>query len=247
MGRFVQPLYIGAVFLACMPLLALVSEKSTGKDVVVETRVIEPPQPTDAARVDFELAVLSHKLEKISPTPVGTCNIWSSMPDRLACLTNMLEPKFAKGSPDSEISFIPPVYGVVTSGFGYRKPPFSKNRKKEKEVMHTGIDLAAPKNALFVAPADGKVSAVEFKTGYGAILTIEHAATYETIYAHVGSLFVKVGQEVRRGQPLGVVGMSGKTTGPHIHFEMKVAGKLVDPQPYLDVMTQKELATLVKH
>ena len=246
MGRFLQPLYIGTVLLACMPLLALVPEKSTGKDVVVETRILEQPQSADAARVDFELAVLSHKLEKISPAPVGTCNVWSSMPDRLSCLTSMLEPKFAKASPDTEISFIPPVYGVVTSGFGYRKPPISKNRKQEKAVMHAGIDLAAPKNALFVAPADGKVSAIEFKTGYGAILTIEHAATYETIYAHVGSLFVKVGEKVRRGQTLGVVGMSGKTTGPHIHFEMKVAGKLVDPQPYLDVVTQKELATLVK-
>ncbi len=246
MGRFLQPLYIGTVILACMLMLALVPEQSTGSAVASSHSETRESIPAEAVRMDFELAVLSHKLEKISPTAVGTCNIWSSMPGRLSCLTSMLEPKFAKGTRDTEISFIPPVYGVVTSGFGYRKPPISKNRKKEKAVMHSGIDLAAPKNALFVAPADGTVSAVEFKTGYGAILTIEHAASYETIYAHVGSLFVKVGEKVRRGQPIGVVGMSGKTTGPHIHFEMKVAGKLVDPQPYLDVVTQKELATLVR-
>jgi murein DD-endopeptidase MepM/ murein hydrolase activator NlpD len=244
--RLFQPVYVGTALLACIPLLALVTEKTAGSIVTVQVPLVHQAQMSEPARLDIELAVLSHKLEKISSSPTGTCNIWSNMTDRLACLTGMLEPQFAKGPDAKEISFIPPVYGIVTSGFGYRKPPFSKNGKKSVAVMHSGIDLAAPKNALFVAPADGKVSAIEFKTGYGAILTIEHVASYETIYAHVGSLFVKVGDQVRRGQPLGVVGMSGKTTGPHIHFEMKVAGKHIDPQPYLDVVTQKEMATLVK-
>jgi len=245
MGRVLHPVYLSALLIVGMSLFTLVSERTAGKAEAPNILVASNPQSVDSLRMDFELAVLSRKLENISPSGLGACLFWN-MPERLSCMTSLIEPTFAKKSEKKELKFIPPVYGIVTSGFGFRIPPHDSDKEDATEVMHTGIDLAAPREALFVAPADGTVTEITYKTGYGAILTIEHDASYETIYAHVGSLFIKVGEKVRTGQPLGVVGMSGKTTGPHIHFEMKIDGKFVDPQPYLDLVTKKELAVLME-
>jgi murein DD-endopeptidase MepM/ murein hydrolase activator NlpD len=98
---------------------------------------------------------------------------------------------------------------------------------------HEGIDLAAPYGTPVVAPAAGLVERVTVQTGYGNVLEIDHGNGVETKYAHLSRIDVHVGQHVTRGQPIAAVGNSGLSTGPHLHYEVHVNGKVVDPLTYV--------------
>jgi murein DD-endopeptidase MepM/ murein hydrolase activator NlpD len=98
---------------------------------------------------------------------------------------------------------------------------------------HEGIDLAAPYGTPVVAPAAGVVERVTVQTGYGNVLEIDHGNGVETKYAHLSRIDVHVGQHVTRGQPIAAVGNSGLSTGPHLHYEVHVSGKVVDPLTYV--------------
>ena len=98
---------------------------------------------------------------------------------------------------------------------------------------HEGIDLAAPYGAPVVAPAAGRVMRISHQTGYGLVLEIEHGNGIETKYAHLSKVVVEEGQQVTRGQPIAAVGNSGLSTGPHLHYEVHVNGKVVDPLTYV--------------
>lgn len=218
----------------------------TGTAIVPTDLPAESPTPSihapEFTALDFNFALLSNRLQRVAPGPMHTCGLNADLTNRVACLARILEGKSTAAKKAEPPKFIPPVYGIITSGYGYRKTPIGE--KVGTETMHEGVDLAAPKNSLFVAPADGTVVAVEYRRGYGALLTISHKAGFETRYAHVGSIFVKEGQAVRSGQPLGVIGLTGRTTGPHIHFEMRRNGHLIDPAPFLDLPTDIQIARL---
>jgi murein DD-endopeptidase MepM/ murein hydrolase activator NlpD len=98
---------------------------------------------------------------------------------------------------------------------------------------HEGIDLAAPYGTPVVAPAAGVVERVTVQTGYGNVLEIDHGNGVETKYAHLSRIDVHVGQHVTRGQPIAAVGNTGLSTGPHLHYEVHVNGKVVDPLTYV--------------
>jgi len=98
---------------------------------------------------------------------------------------------------------------------------------------HEGIDLAAPYGTPVVAPAAGRVMRISHQTGYGLVLEIEHGNGIETKYAHLSKVVVQEGQQVTRGQPIAAVGNSGLSTGPHLHYEVHVNGKVVDPLTYV--------------
>jgi murein DD-endopeptidase MepM/ murein hydrolase activator NlpD len=98
---------------------------------------------------------------------------------------------------------------------------------------HEGIDVAAPYGAPVVAPAAGVVSRISRQTGYGLVLEIEHGNGIETKYAHLSRVSVRAGQHVTRGQPIAAVGNSGLSTGPHLHYEVHVNGRVVDPLTYV--------------
>jgi murein DD-endopeptidase MepM/ murein hydrolase activator NlpD len=98
---------------------------------------------------------------------------------------------------------------------------------------HEGIDLAAPYGAPVVAPAAGRVMRISHQTGYGLVLEIEHGNGIETKYAHLSKVVVQEGEQVIRGQPIAAVGNSGLSTGPHLHYEVHVNGKVVDPLTYV--------------
>jgi murein DD-endopeptidase MepM/ murein hydrolase activator NlpD len=98
---------------------------------------------------------------------------------------------------------------------------------------HEGIDLAAPYGTPVVAPAAGTVERVTVQTGYGNVLEIDHGNGVETKYAHLSRIDVHVGQHVTRGQPIAAVGNTGLSTGPHLHYEVHVNGKVVDPLTYV--------------
>jgi murein DD-endopeptidase MepM/ murein hydrolase activator NlpD len=98
---------------------------------------------------------------------------------------------------------------------------------------HEGIDLAAPYGTPVVAPAAGRVTRITRQSGYGLVLEIDHGNGIETKYAHLSKVVVRDGQRVVRGQPIAAVGNSGLSTGPHLHYEVHVNGKVVDPLTYV--------------
>jgi len=122
-----------------------------------------------------------------------------------------------------------PVRGWVTSHFGIRTSPFSGIQK-----FHEGMDIAAQTGTPVMAPADGVVVKAGFGTGYGNLVEISHGYGMKTIFAHNSRLNVKAGQRVRRGDVVAYVGDSGSSTGPHLHYEVKVNGLPVNPVKYLN-------------
>lgn len=113
----------------------------------------------------------------------------------------------------------------LTSPYGYRADPFTGVRK-----FHTGMDLAAPTGTPVKATLDGKVVAVSFNQVYGNYVIVSHINGYQSLYAHLHAATVKVGQRINQGEKLGLVGSTGYSTGPHLHFTVYKNGKLVNPQ-----------------
>ena len=123
----------------------------------------------------------------------------------------------------------PPVESVSPgSGFGWRIDPFSG-----RSALHTGLDFAAAPGTPIQAAAGGVVVALEFHPEYGNLIEIEHGNGLVTRYAHVSRMHVKKGDLIRRGQTIAEVGTTGRSTGPHLHFEVLVQGVPQDPQKFL--------------
>ncbi|MFO8056266.1 MAG: M23 family metallopeptidase [bacterium] len=116
----------------------------------------------------------------------------------------------------------------ITSKFGLRVHPVTREVK-----MHAGIDLAASRGTKIYAPSSGVVSYLGYLKGYGHSLEIDHGYGIGTFYGHCKKILVKRGQKVKLGQEIATVGSSGLSTGPHLHFEVRILGKKVDPLQYL--------------
>jgi murein DD-endopeptidase MepM/ murein hydrolase activator NlpD len=125
-----------------------------------------------------------------------------------------------------------PVQGRVTSGFGTRNDPFNG-----RPAFHAGIDFKGRVGSKIRATADGVVVKSTYDTGgYGHYVIVRHGNKgYETLYAHLRQRLVSKGDRVQRGDTLGLLGSSGRSTGPHLHYEVRHRGKPVDPQKYLSV------------
>lgn len=128
----------------------------------------------------------------------------------------------------SQTPTIKPVEGRVTSKFGYRKSPFGSRRE-----FHNGLDIAAPAGTPIKATADGIVEFAGYIRGYGKIVTLRHGYGHKTSYGHSSKLLVKVGQTVKKGQPIALVGNTGRSTGPHVHYMVKCSGVLQDPVDFI--------------
>ncbi len=131
------------------------------------------------------------------------------------------------------------VGGVVTSRFGYRRHPITGRRS-----MHKGIDIAAKTGTDILAMADGIVIFSGRKGGYGNIVEVRHANGLETRYAHNSRNLVKEGDMVRKGQAIAKLGSTGRSTGPHLHFEVRRNGEAVNPMRYLDLSRKSRVARL---
>jgi Membrane proteins related to metalloendopeptidases len=116
--------------------------------------------------------------------------------------------------------------GTLRSRFGYRIHPIFKTRR-----LHTGVDLAAPTGTPIYAGGDGTITYYKWQSGYGNKIEIQHVNGYETAYGHLSRYVdgLGVGSQVRQGQLIGYVGSTGQSTGPHLHYEIKINGNLVDP------------------
>lgn len=116
----------------------------------------------------------------------------------------------------------------LTSGYGMRNHPVLRKRKR-----HKGVDLAAPTGTPVYATADGVVGRADWFSSYGLYISIDHGADLETRYAHMSKLAVAAGDTVKKGDVIGYVGSTGRSTGPHLHYEVRVDGVAVNPIPYM--------------
>jgi murein DD-endopeptidase MepM/ murein hydrolase activator NlpD len=122
-----------------------------------------------------------------------------------------------------------PTPGRVSSGFGPRPDPMG-----DGHGFHSGLDIAAATGTPVVAAAAGQVVAAGPAGSYGNLIAIRHPDGTETRYAHLSAIDVKVGDPIAAGAPIGAVGSTGRSTGPHLHFEVRQGGRAVDPRPYLE-------------
>ncbi|MEZ4744132.1 MAG: M23 family metallopeptidase [Bdellovibrionota bacterium] len=145
------------------------------------------------------------------------------------------------GQKKSLLSSIPsanPVNGWITSKFGKRISPFTG-----KSTMHRGLDVASNIGTAILAPANGVVIFSGRKAGFGNFIMIAHGYGIVTRYGHNAQNMVQVGQKIKRGEQIGTVGMSGRTTGPHLHYEIWVNGRPVDPKIHFrNILTIKSVA-----
>jgi murein DD-endopeptidase MepM/ murein hydrolase activator NlpD len=137
-------------------------------------------------------------------------------------------------SGDSDISAddpsLWPVIGPIRSSFGQREDPVTGNGEGE---FHTGIDISAPIGTPIRASADGIVKSAAMESGYGREVILDHGHNVETCYAHMSGFTVIAGQNVVRGQVIGYVGVSGRTTGAHLHYEVRIHNTPVNPHKYM--------------
>ena len=121
-----------------------------------------------------------------------------------------------------------PVEGQVTSSFGERQDPFNG-----EGAFHAGLDISAPTGTLVRATGDGVVESAETMNGYGREINLDHGHGVHTVYGHLSALAVLAGQHVVRGQVIGYVGQTGRSTGPHLHYEVRINNVPVNPHKYL--------------
>jgi murein DD-endopeptidase MepM/ murein hydrolase activator NlpD len=140
-------------------------------------------------------------------------------------LTTALRSRMAQWASTPSIR---PVRGWLSSGFGKRLSPFTGTI-----MMHKGIDLATYMGTPVVSPADGHVEYTGFDSGLGRVVVIDHGHDIKTVYGHLSAAFVHGGQSVKRGETIATVGNTGLSTGPHLHYEVRINGQSVDPLRYI--------------
>jgi len=122
-----------------------------------------------------------------------------------------------------------PVRGTeLTSGFGVRSDPF-----RGRAAMHAGIDLAGPYGTPVLATADGVVGRTEYSGGYGNLVELDHGRGIQTRYGHLSRSLVRAGQKVKRGDVIALMGSTGRSTGSHLHYEVRIDGRAVNPVPFM--------------
>jgi murein DD-endopeptidase MepM/ murein hydrolase activator NlpD len=127
-----------------------------------------------------------------------------------------------------------PVDGTLEGGFGGRRNPFSNSGYE----FHSGQDIEAPWGAPVVSGASGRVSFVGWQNGYGQLVVVDHGGGLTTRYGHLSHIDVELNQTVSRAQLLGKVGSTGRSTGPHVHYEVRINDQAVNPLPYLLLSTK---------
>jgi murein DD-endopeptidase MepM/ murein hydrolase activator NlpD len=164
-------------------------------------------------------------IEQMQKSLAELCREAQKQQDSLQELSEVVEEK------ESLLACTPsiwPTRGWLTSSFGYRNSPFTGQRE-----MHRGIDIATRFNNPVKAPADGVVTYAGRKGGLGKVVVVEHGYGYSTRFGHNSRIVVKVGDKVKRNQIIAYVGNTGRTTGPHLHYEVRIDGVAVNPFNYL--------------
>lgn len=183
----------------------------------------EPP-PLDVAKGELaateskDYASLSVRIDRsVKDTALreqGVLQLWEQLSNRQSLL---------RSTPN-----IKPAQGWITSRFGYRPDPMSG-----RATLHQGLDIAGAPGTPVYAPADGVVSFAGYDVGYGKLISIDHGYGVVTRFGHNSQLFVVVGQKIKRGDVISAIGSTGKSTGTHLHYEVRVNNLPVDPSNYI--------------
>lgn len=150
--------------------------------------------------------------------------------DQLANISDT-EPNGSRPVVKSGAPSIYPAFGEIVDGFGMRPSPFTG-----EDEYHWGIDLANDPGTPIYATASGVILKTKYEEGYGKFIRIDHQNGYETLYGHMSSFKVREGDIVKKGQIIGYMGSTGKSTGPHVHYEVWAGGSKVNPADYLNLI-----------
>ena len=204
---------------------ALANSSAAVADVAAPLRAAQAAKPTAAGDEEFRRLFSSWKsiegdnaaLAINTAAPVATSDVPA------ASLSAILRPNTVS------IPSLMPVAGAkLSSGFGMRNHPVLGGRRQ-----HQGIDLAQPTGTPIRATADGVVGRADWFSSYGLFVSLEHGGSIETRYGHMSRLNVAAGQAVKKGDIIGYVGSTGRSTGPHLHYEVRIAGVAVNPILYM--------------
>lgn len=191
-----------------------------------------PLDPADQAARDAWIEGVVALPTGVGPTSLTVEARVAAVEDDLAALSGGLDSfEDLLARYDGLESVLPqqwPVDGVLTSPFGYRRSPFTR-----RWTMHTGLDLGAPYGAPIYATNDGLVSYVGWDAGHGNSVFVDHGDEVTTRYHHASQVLVSEGDLVAVGDILALVGSTGMSTGPHLHYELVIGGEKVDPLPYM--------------
>ncbi|MEN2766835.1 M23 family metallopeptidase [Ornithinibacillus xuwenensis] len=124
----------------------------------------------------------------------------------------------------------PTIPNSFSSDYGVRSDPLNSS-----EAFHTGVDIRGYYGTPVYATADGTVTMAEYYGSYGNAIRIRHSGTYQTLYGHLSSIDVEVGDVVKKGDTIGTIGSTGRSTGPHLHYEVVKNGEPIDPKPYFNI------------
>lgn len=188
------------------------SEFTPGEVPVNEAKgevVVEGSRDYKSLAIRIESGIKESQLREQS-----VLELWESLSERQSLLNS---------TPN-----IKPAKGWFTSKFGYRISPFTG-----RPALHTGLDIAAAPGSPVYAPADGVVSFAGYDEGYGKLISIDHGYGITTRYGHNSQIYVQVGQKIQRWDVIGSVGNTGRSTGPHLHYEVRVNGVPRDPSIYI--------------
>lgn len=216
---------------------SILPEKTQKAEETKETKETEETEKASETEAPDDAAAQSAKEEAVQETPAqetpaqkaAVPKVVQTFLDSQKEYSDYAVPADVSYSmPALPFSYAPPVKGVTSSGFGYRMHPILNEIK-----FHYGTDFAAQSGTDIYAFADGTVETAEEDDSYGKYIVIDHAEGYKTLYAHCGTLYVSKGDTVKLGQKIALVGQTGKTTGPHLHFELSCGGIRYNPEFYV--------------
>lgn len=196
--------------------------------VEAELAELEARQADQQAAIEAELARQKRLLSDLEHDITHFEGELASLEAEQARIEDAIRSELSSGGESPSSGFVRPVPGAITSPFGPRSHPILGYVR-----MHTGLDFSAPYGQDIRAAAAGRVILAGAYGGYGNTIVVDHGGGTATLYAHQSSLAVGYGAQVTAGQVVGYVGSTGLSTGPHLHFEVRVNGVPVDPVPYL--------------
>ncbi len=198
----------------------MTSEKMAEQDQVYENGlpVIDQTGELVSQKSDTDYSALVIRIDQaVSETQLkeqSVIDLWEILSERQSLLSS---------TPN-----IKPAKGWLASGFGYRISPFTS-----KKALHAGLDIAAAPGSPVFAPAQGVVVYASYDETYGKLITVDHGYGVTTRYGHLSQIYVQLGQRVSKWDVIGAVGNTGRSTGPHLHYEVRVQNVAVDPRSYI--------------
>ncbi|MEA2000860.1 MAG: peptidoglycan DD-metalloendopeptidase family protein [Actinomycetota bacterium] len=197
------------------------------EDIEAELAALAAEQAEQAAAVATDLAALATKLDKVDEDIAEFADELDGLEAEQSRVEQLIEGEASKDGIAPGI-LVRPVPGAITSPFGMRMHPILGYSR-----MHTGVDMSAPLGQEIKAGGSGRVILAGPYGGYGNAVIIDHGGGMTTLYAHQSQLNVSYGQQVAAADIIGYVGSTGLSTGPHLHFEVRLSGRVVDPEDYI--------------